>query len=72
MRLNKYFCVFATAVLLARLGVGQLALFDDDIVEVTNLNRLHGSRRADADASPAVYDELPALLVPPDGRTKRL
>jgi molybdopterin/thiamine biosynthesis adenylyltransferase len=39
-----------TAVLLARLGVGQLALFDDDIVEVTNLNRLHGARRADADA----------------------
>ena len=40
----------ATAVLLARLGVGQLALFDEDTVEVTNLNRLHGARRADADA----------------------
>lgn len=40
----------ATAVLLARLGVGQIALFDDDIVEATNLNRLHGARRADADA----------------------
>ena len=40
----------ATAMLLARLGVGQLALFDDDIVDVTNLNRLHGARRADADA----------------------
>jgi len=40
----------ATAMLLARLGVGQLVLFDDDIVEVTNLNRLHGARRADADA----------------------
>jgi molybdopterin/thiamine biosynthesis adenylyltransferase len=39
-----------TAVMLARLGVGQLALFDDDIVEVTNLNRMHGARRADADA----------------------
>ena len=25
-------------------------MFDDDIVEVTNLNRLHGARRADADA----------------------
>ena len=37
-------------MLLARLGVGQLALFDEDIVEVTNLNRLHGARRADADA----------------------
>ena len=40
----------AAAMLLARLGVGQLALFDEDIVEVTNLNRLHGARRADADA----------------------
>lgn len=40
----------ATAVLLARLGVGQLVLFDDDIVEATNLNRLHGARQVDADA----------------------
>lgn len=40
----------ATAMLLARLGVGQIALFDDDIVDVTNLNRLHGARRTDADA----------------------
>lgn len=40
----------ATAMLVARLGVGQLVLFDDDIVEVTNLNRLHGASRADADA----------------------
>lgn len=39
----------ATAMLLARLGVGQIALFDDDIVEATNLNRLHGAKRADAD-----------------------
>ncbi|BBL77507.1 ThiF family adenylyltransferase [Methylomagnum ishizawai] len=40
----------ATALLLARLGAGQLVLFDDDIVETTNLNRLHGARRADADS----------------------
>lgn len=39
-----------TAMLLARLGVGQLVLFDEDIVEATNLNRLHGARQADADA----------------------
>jgi len=40
----------ATAMLLARLGVGQILLIDEDIVEVTNLNRLHGARRSDADA----------------------
>lgn len=40
----------AVAMLLARLGVGQLALIDDDIVDRTNLNRLHGARQADADA----------------------
>jgi molybdopterin/thiamine biosynthesis adenylyltransferase len=36
-------------MLLARLGVGQLVLFDNDIVDRTNLNRLHGARQADAD-----------------------
>ena len=40
----------AVAMLLARLGVGQIALFDEDVVERTNLNRLHGTRQADADA----------------------
>lgn len=40
----------AVAVILARLGVGQIALFDNDIVDQTNLNRLHGARQADADA----------------------
>lgn len=37
-------------MLLARLGVGQMALFDADIVEASNLNRLHGATRIDADA----------------------
>ena len=36
-------------MLLARLGVGQLALIDNDIVEETNLNRLHGATQPDAD-----------------------
>jgi molybdopterin/thiamine biosynthesis adenylyltransferase/proteasome lid subunit RPN8/RPN11 len=40
----------ALAVLLARLGVGQIALFDNDIVEASNLNRLHGASQRDADA----------------------
>jgi molybdopterin/thiamine biosynthesis adenylyltransferase len=40
----------AVAMLLARLGVGQICLFDNDIVDQTNLNRLHGAEQADADA----------------------
>lgn len=40
----------AVAMLLARLGVAQIALIDNDIVDRTNLNRLHGSRQSDADA----------------------
>jgi len=38
----------ATAVLLARLGVGKMLLVDKDVVEVTNLNRLHGAGLDDA------------------------
>jgi len=37
-------------MLLARLGVGQIVVIDNDIVDRTNLNRLHGARQADADA----------------------
>jgi molybdopterin/thiamine biosynthesis adenylyltransferase len=40
----------ALAMLLARLGVGGLLLIDNDIVESTNLNRLHGACQSDADA----------------------
>ncbi len=40
----------ATAMLLARLGVGQIVLIDNDIVDQSNLNRLHGSTQSDADA----------------------
>ena len=40
----------AVATLLARLGVGQLVLFDNDVVEITNLNRLHGAKTQDASA----------------------
>lgn len=40
----------ATAMLAARAGAGQIVIVDDDIVEPTNLNRLHGATQADADA----------------------
>lgn len=39
----------ATATMLARLGVGFLALIDKDRVEDTNLNRLHGATMADVE-----------------------
>lgn len=48
----------ATAMLLARLGVKHLVIFDEDIVETTNLNRLHGARRADADGMRSKVDVL--------------
>jgi molybdopterin/thiamine biosynthesis adenylyltransferase len=40
----------AIAMLLPKMGFRQLALFDKDFVEESNLNRLHGATKADADA----------------------
>jgi molybdopterin/thiamine biosynthesis adenylyltransferase/proteasome lid subunit RPN8/RPN11 len=40
----------ALAMLLPRLGIGNVLLVDNDIVDATNLNRLHGARQADGDA----------------------
>lgn len=37
----------ATAILLARLGVGELCLIDKDTLETTNLNRVHGATYSD-------------------------
>ncbi|MDO9185867.1 MAG: ThiF family adenylyltransferase [Bacteroidia bacterium] len=39
----------ATAMLLARLGIGHILLIDKDVVEITNLNRLHGAKSKDID-----------------------
>jgi len=46
------------AMLLMRLGARHLALIDPDVIEDTNLNRVHGSRRADADAAMRKVDML--------------
>jgi hypothetical protein len=46
------------AMLLMRLGVRHLALIDPDQIEDTNLNRVHGSRRADAEAGTLKVDIL--------------
>lgn len=40
----------AVAMLLPRMGIQKIALFDKDWVEDTNLNRLHGAKQRDADA----------------------
>lgn len=40
----------AVLPLLLRLGVQETVQFDKDIVDETNLNRLHGARRSDVDA----------------------
>jgi len=39
----------AVATLLVRLGVGELIIIDGDRIETSNLNRVHGSARKDAD-----------------------
>ncbi len=48
----------AAAMLLARLGVAHLVLVDADIVDVTNLHRLHGATQGDADAGRKKADVL--------------
>jgi molybdopterin/thiamine biosynthesis adenylyltransferase/proteasome lid subunit RPN8/RPN11 len=40
----------AVAMLLPKMGVRLIALFDRDVVEESNLNRLHGATREDAEA----------------------
>lgn len=48
----------AVVSLLARLGVGFLALIDNDTIDTTNLNRVHGSRADDVSAKLAKVDIL--------------
>ncbi len=52
----------ATAHLLARLGVGQLLLIDNDLVERSNLSRLYGATSQDADAGRPKVDTLKDLI----------
>ena len=48
----------AVASLLTRLGIGFLALIDNDTIDTTNLNRVHGSHTADVSAGMAKVDIL--------------
>jgi molybdopterin/thiamine biosynthesis adenylyltransferase len=48
----------AVVSLLTRLGIGFLALIDNDTIDITNLNRVHGSRVADVSTSLAKVDIL--------------
>jgi molybdopterin/thiamine biosynthesis adenylyltransferase len=48
----------AVVSLLARLGVGYMALVDNDTIDTTNLNRVHGSRAADVSAGLSKVDIL--------------
>lgn len=48
----------AVVSLLARLGVGHLALIDNDTIDTTNLNRVHGSRSDDVRDQLAKVDIL--------------
>ncbi len=56
----------AVAMLLARLGVGHVLLVDNDIIEETNLNRVHGSRRADAKAGALKIDVIEREIMAAD------
>ena len=48
----------AVASLLTRLGVGYLALIDNDTIDTTNLNRVHGARTSDVLSDQAKVDIL--------------
>lgn len=48
----------AVVTLLTRLGIGFLALIDNDTIDNTNLNRVHGSHAADVSAGLAKVDIL--------------
>lgn len=48
----------AVALLLNRLGVGYLALIDNDTIDITNLNRVHGARTSDVISGQAKVDIL--------------
>lgn len=52
----------AVAILLPRIGIQKIALFDKDQVEDTNLNRLHCAKQSDADAKRLKVEVLEQAL----------
>ena len=52
----------AAATMLARLGVGRMLLVDDDIIDETNLNRLHGGNLLDVSQEKKKVDVLSGFI----------
>lgn len=60
----------AVAMLLARLGIGTVTLIDPDVVEASNLNRLHGAGMADAEERRPKVDAVRDSIVQMGLRTQ--
>lgn len=56
----------AVAALLIRLGIGRIIVIDDDVLELSNLNRVHGARRIDVAVGLAKVDNIARMATDAD------